>query len=310
MLRVFLTSLVFLFGAFAVTAGADAQAPAPPDVLRLPPIEEATGPNSESPASAPPAASSEKAEDGKVSVETEEAAAVVQPPEYLPVFFFPAYREMKAWDGSFELGLDGTTGDSETFNFRFGLDLERKWDVHQIDCDIDYTRKSADGNETANRSILDWRYERLFRETPWTWFVHGSVEYNAFEEWDSRIAADTGIGYKVIATDATKLISRVGGGFSREFGLPDEYWAPELMLGIDFEHKVGKRHRLKAKAEYMPDVTKFASYRLNSQGSWEMLIDEEMNLSLKLSVISRYDSTPDDTDPSDLDYAAVVMWRF
>ncbi len=309
-------ALLLLCGVLGVALDAVGQVPPPPDVLRLPPVDSPVLPPV---MESPPAAESEvkeapkediKKPDSSTDASDDEPEAAASPPAYLPVFLFPAYAELAEWDGSFELGLDGSSGNSDTFNFRLGLDMERKWDIHRIDIDLDYIRKTANGLETANRSFLDWRYERLFRDTRWTWFVHGTFEYNEFEAWDARVAADTGIGYKLIATDATKLISRTGGGFSRKIGLPNDYWAPELSFGLDFEHKVGKRHRLKAKVDYMPDVTDFASYRVNSQASWEMLIDEAMNLSLKLGVISRYDSNPEGAKPSDLDYSAVVMWRF
>ncbi|MDZ7618487.1 MAG: DUF481 domain-containing protein [Patescibacteria group bacterium] len=322
-------TLLLLCGVLGVMFDAAGQAmPAPPGVLRLPPVDSLALPAVMAPAPAPESeanegpetkegpktgeASKEDAKDSKSSTPAagDQAEAAVSPPDYLPVFLFPAYTELVAWTGSFELGLDGSSGNSDTFNFRLGLDMERNWDIHRVDIDLDYIRKTAGGVETANRSFLEWRYERLFRDTRWTWVVHGTFEYNDFEAWDARVATDTGIGYKLITTDATKLISRAGGGFSRKIGLPDEYWVPELTLGLDFEHKVGKRHRLKAKVDYMPDMTDFGHYRVNSQASWEMLIDETMNLSLKLGVISRYDSNPEGAEPSDLDYSAVVMWRF
>ncbi|MFW5692775.1 MAG: DUF481 domain-containing protein, partial [Thermoguttaceae bacterium] len=289
-------------------AGAE-ELPPPPGVLRLPPVgapEGDRGPALE-PASAP---DPDPPADDEAPTEPNDAVPADAPPQYVPVFLFPAYQEITAWSGSFELGLDGTTGNSETFNFRFGFDTTHQWDIHQLDVELDYLRKTTGRIETANRALLDWRYERLFRDTRWTWFVHGTFEYDEFEAWDCRVTADTGLGYQLISTDSTKLVSRTGGGFARTVGLPDDRWTPELVMGLDFEHKVGKRHRLKAKVDYIPDVTDFAGYRVNSQGSWEMLIDEAMNLSLKLSVRSRYDSTPRPAKPHDLDYSAVVMWRF
>jgi len=35
-----------------------------------------------------------------------------------------------------------------------------------------------------------------------------------------------------------------------------------------------------------------------------------MNLSLKLSVLDRYDSTPHEAKPNDMDYAATLLWSF
>ncbi len=303
----FLRSLfgLFLLPMLLPAARAD-ELPAPPGVLRLPPISAPA--NTDVSGSVVPEVVASS--DESANSESDEAIPVVTPPSYVPTFLFPAYHEVAAWSGSFELGLDGTTGNSETFNFRFGLDMERNWDIHQIDIDLDYLRKTAGGIETANRALLDWRYERQFRDTRWTWFVHGTLEYNDFEQWDARVTADTGLGYRLIDTESTALIARSGGGVAHKIGLPEDDWTPELVFGIDFEHKVGKRHRLKAKVDYMPNVTDFSGYRINSQGSWEMLIDEAMNLSLKLGVRSRYDSAPRGAKPNDLDYSAVVMWRF
>ncbi len=305
MLRTFLIAvLLFLWLGPAAHAQPVADPlPSPPGLVRLPPLEPLEPADLLEPDFETAADSEAPALDGT-------SAVAVGPPEYVPVFLFPAYAEMAMWTGSFELGLDGSEGNTQAFNVRLGLDLERAWDIHRIDVDFDYIRKTARGVTTADRSFLEWRYERLFPETPWTWFVHGTFERNDFETWDARVTADTGLGYQIIATEATRLISRAGGGFSRKVGLPDDYWAPEMVLGIDFEHKVGKRHRLKAKADYMPDVTDFASFRINSQASWELLIDDAMNLSLKFSVSNRYDSRPEGAKPNDLDYAAVVMWRF
>ena len=43
-------------------------------------------------------------------------------------------------------------------------------------------------------------------------------------------------------------------------------------------------------AEYAPDVQDFRNYRLKSQANWEIVIDAEDNLSLKIGVLDRYDS--------------------
>jgi hypothetical protein len=49
--------------------------------------------------------------------------------------------------------------------------------------------------------------------------------------------------------------------------------------------------------------------RINSKAGWELLLDEEMNLSLKLTVLDRYDSTPNRAEPNDIDYAAMLLWK-
>ena len=51
-------------------------------------------------------------------------------------------------------------------------------------------------------------------------------------------------------------------------------------------------------------------FRLNTQGSWEMAVAPDWGLSLKLSIIDRYDSTPHGAKPNDLDYSTLVIWGF
>jgi len=216
----------------------------------------------------------------------------------------------KLWTGSFELGLAGTDGNSQTLDLRFGLAAKRKTEKSILSLDLDYHKTSSDGEETANRAFHDWRQEWLFGQSPWTCFIHGTVDYDEFQSFDLRVTADTGVGYQFIKTDATKLNGRLGGGFSREIGGPDDRYVPELIYGGDFEHRLSKRQKISLSAEYAPDVTDWADCRVKAKAGWEVLLDEEMNLSLKLSVLDRYDSTPNGAKPNDVDYSVVLLWTF
>ncbi len=220
------------------------------------------------------------------------------------------FLEEKLWESSFELGLDGTEGSSQTFNLRFGFEAERKTEENEIDVDLDYNKKTSNGTETANRMFLDWRFERLFEESRWTQVFHGTVEFDEFEEYDSRISFDVGLGYQVIDDDDLNLTVRLGSGFSREVGGPDDVFVPEMVAAFTYKYQVSDRQKISASAEYAPDVTNFNDYRVKNIASWEMLIDKDINLSVKLSMIYRFDSTSHDDAPNDLDYAAVLMWTF
>jgi len=238
------------------------------------------------------------------------------PPPVEPSVVVPVEEEVepkpakKLWEGSFELGLDGSHGNTETVNFRFGVDAKRKTDHDTINLDLDYRKKTDRSQETANRAFLDWRYELLFDESPWTTFVHGTLDYDEFQPFDVRVSADLGLGYTVIDTESTNFAGRLGSGFSHEIGGPDETYVPEAVFGLDFEHKFTDRHKISAEVEYTPDMTGWNDFRLRSRASWESLIDKEMNLSLKLSVLDRYDSTPNGAIRNDVDYSAVLLWKF
>lgn len=238
---------------------------------------------------------------GDVLSETEFAEAEVDRPPTPPP---------KIWEGSFELGINGSEGNSQTFNSRFGADLKRESQYHVLSADFDYRRDSNNSIETANRAFLDWKAERLFQESPWTWFVHGTLDYDEFQAFDLRIAVDTGLGYRIIETDTLSLSSRFGGGFSHEIGGPDDSYVPEMVFGLDLDYQLTERQKITAKADYTPDVTNFGDFRLISDVGWQILLDEEMNLSLKASMLDRYDSTPNGARPNDLDYALTLLWSF
>ena len=42
--------------------------------------------------------------------------------------------------------------------------------------------------------------------------------------------------------------------------------------------------------------------------SWELVLDDVNNLSLKVGVIDRYDSTPNGAEPNDVDYSVLLLW--
>jgi putative salt-induced outer membrane protein YdiY len=219
-------------------------------------------------------------------------------------------ERVKLWEGSCELGLDGTEGNSRTFNIRFGMDAKRETELSILKAKLDYRKKTSRSVETAHRAFFDWRAERLLRDSPWSCYVHGTVEYDEFRAFDVRVTADAGLGYDFVRTERTRLVGRSGAGFSREIGGPVDKFVPEAVFGMDFQHRLRAGSRIKAAVEYTPDMTNFGAYRVRSEASWESVLSERMNLSLKLRVQDIYDSTPHGAVANELDYAAMVMWSF
>jgi putative salt-induced outer membrane protein YdiY len=216
----------------------------------------------------------------------------------------------KLWEGSFELGINGTEGNSRTLNYRSGAKLKRKTEWDTLSAEVDYRQDRAGSVTTANRAFLDGRYERLLGQSPWTGFLHTLVDYDEFKEYDLRVSLDAGVGYHFLRTDQTTLIARAGGGVTDEIGGPDPRYIPETVLGLEAEHKISKRQKLSASVEYRADVTDFGDYRVHTKAGWEVVLDEEAHLSLKLGVLDRYDNTPSASKPNDLDYSAMLLWSF
>jgi putative salt-induced outer membrane protein YdiY len=280
---------------------------------RLPPLDETTGlppmsvlapqpeliaPGTPTPASPNPAAPSAATPD--------EAKVILEEPGWhvwSPTFWDP-------WEGNVELGLSGTEGNSQTFNVRFGMTARHKTPTFVQTLQVTSIQKSADGVTTANTALIDGRLEWPMPESRWNYFIHGLWEYDEFKAFAYRISGDTGLGFEFIQTDTTTLIGRSGLAVSHEVGGPNDAWNPELLFGGEFKHKFNPTHTISAKVDYYPTITAWGDFRLNSQASWEIALSQAWGLSLKLSVIDRYDSTPEGAKPNDLDYSTLLLWTF
>ncbi|MCE5268469.1 MAG: DUF481 domain-containing protein, partial [Planctomycetaceae bacterium] len=223
----------------------------------------------------------------------------------------PTEKPKRLWDGGFDLGVDGSEGNSDSFNLHAGFHATRKAAANIFTINLDYNKRTAQEISTANRAFFDGRFERMIGQSRWSWFVHETVEYDEFQSFNVRDTSDAGVGYRIIKDEKGTLIGRVGSGFSHYFGGPDNgEYIPEAVFGTQVERQVSRRQKLYGVVEYAPDLTGFARFRMRLQAAWELLLDEERNLSLRAGVLDLYDSVPNGAKPNDVDYALTLLWKF
>ncbi len=213
------------------------------------------------------------------------------------------------WEGSVEVGLNGSAGNSESLSIQSGFDLKLVDGDYKWQSDLYYVKTTTDTTETQHNALFNYGFKRGFGESPWSVFAKSALEYDEFKAWDVRWSINTGLGFRLWKSDITELTSRFGAGTSREFGGPDKSWAQEAVFGLDYERQISKRQKLKFTSDYFPEWQNFADYRLVTTSSWEFLLDEENNLSLKLDVTDRYDSTPSGRKPNDINYSLLLLGK-
>ncbi len=216
----------------------------------------------------------------------------------------------KIWEGRLEAGVNGSAGNTEQFNIRFGAHAIRKTPDDVLKLDLIYAKSNKNGVEIENKALFEARNEWIFDESPWFLFAYMTTEFDEFKDWDLRFTGGGGLGYKWIKTDRTSLASRLGAGFSREVGGFDDQFVPEMNLGLDFEHKLTDRQKFTATIDVFPDISAWSDYRATAKAAWECLIDPVHNLSLQIGILDRYDSTPGDAKANDLDYFGLLVWKF
>lgn len=211
--------------------------------------------------------------------------------------------------GGLELGINGSAGNSEALSFKTGFDLKHKTEADELKFNLTYNKATAYGVETQHNAIFNASYERMLGGSKWNLFVKEFVEYDEFKAFDLRIAINAGIGYHVIKTETTSWKTRFGAGGSTEIGGPNDNWVPEGVFGTDFERQLTKRQKCSLTSDYYPDWSDFTNYRVVTMASYEVMLNEEYNLNLKLSANDRYDSTPNGRKPNDINYSILLLWK-
>lgn len=247
--------------------------------------------------------------DSPPTAETQPVSKPVSSPASLPTTLVPPPPPPPAWTGGLEVGLLGATGNSDNFRFRFGFNAKQDTPDHLWVADLVYNYAEAFGTRNENRAMFNTRYEWKLGD-PWSLFASGQVEYDEFRAFDVRIAAHAGVAYAFIRSDRTQLKGRLGAGASRELGGPNEDWIPEALFGLDFEHHFSAKTKFVANFDYFPNLGDWTDYRWQLRASLETVLVEEWDLSLKLGIFDRYDSTPEGRRPNDLEYFAVLLWKF
>lgn len=225
----------------------------------------------------------------------------------------PPETFLDGWTGSVEAGLNGSTGNSEVLNARAAVLGERKVELMITKASATYVRSQEGGTTTKNRFEATVRNDWIFEKgSPWRYFVTGTYDYDDFQDWQHRVTLGNGIGYAFIEDDITTLVGRAGIGVRREFGGADDDWTPEGIFGADFSHKLTERQKITASIDYYPSLDDFMDdYRIVTKAAWEVLVDPEVKMSLKVGAEHRYDNTPGaGTKRNDLDYFALLVWSF
>lgn len=250
------------------------------------------------------------AEAGAEDAAAASPAAEAEPPE--PTEPAPKLSFWNGWKRTVDLGVIGSDGNSETFGARGAFGMQRTTDYMETTVGLSYVYSSDNGEKTKSRGELTGRNDWFFgKESRWGFFAEGKAEYDEFQDWDWRLSGFIGPSYAFIRNEKTLLRGRVGVGGSYELGGDDNGFQPELLLGLDFEHAFNDRNKVFATVEYLPSLSEFPEYRLNSKAGWEILVDEKSGANLKLGVVDRYDSNPGDGfKKNDIEYFVTLGWAF
>ena len=226
------------------------------------------------------------------------------PPESETPFFI----ELKV---TVEFGLDGSSGNTEGLNLRGGISLHRTTDSNDTKAWANYAYATADGEANQSRGAIGARNDWLLSPSPWLYFADALLEYDEFESWNWRVSGHGGFGYEFVKDEDTSLVGRAGAGFNQTLGGDDPLFTPEGLLGLGITHALSKRQTISASIDYFPSFLDIADYRVVARAGWDIVVDPETRMSLKIGARDEYDSRPGGTaSNNNLDYFALLAWGF
>jgi putative salt-induced outer membrane protein YdiY len=213
------------------------------------------------------------------------------------------------WTRRVEVGITGAAGNSEnqkiTAGFTAGFEDETTRWAHETA----YYRNESDGSLTDNtfKSLLnrDW----LQPGSPWFQFAGGRFDWDEFQDWDTRLTGNGGIGYEFIGTDRLRLLGRAGLGANQTFGDREELTL-EGLLEVDAIWRISPAQTLAFTNTFHPNLEESGEYRNLTSIDWTLDLDEASGLGLKISLSNDYDSlAADASDKNDFRYAGALVWK-
>jgi putative salt-induced outer membrane protein YdiY len=214
------------------------------------------------------------------------------------------------WDSGVELGINGSSGTSDSFSLRSGVYTKRESRFSKLDFDTNYNLTVGDGKSTQNNAKLDLTNDWLINEkSPWTLFAKTNVFYDKFATFDLQTNLNMGIGYRFIHSPELEVMTRVGSGVEREFGGENNDWVPESLVGFEYSQRVTKTQKFCGKIEYFPEWDRVGEFRAVADAGWEIELDQPSNLSLKFSASDRYDSTSEGVNSHLLNYSVLLLLK-
>jgi hypothetical protein len=225
----------------------------------------------------------------------------------------PEISFWNGWKRNADLGLNGSSGNSETVSVRGLLGTERKTDTLETKANIGYVFTNSEGTKSKSRGEANLFNNWFFgADSKWGFFAQGKIEFDEFQSWKWRFSGALGPSYTFIKNEKTTLRGRVGFGAYYETGKRgDEEVHPELDLGLDLSHTFKEGHKGFVTVDYYPSLDEFPAYRATAQAGYEIILSKEDQLSLKLGLQDRYDSSPGlGNKRNDIEYFVALSFNF
>jgi len=218
-------------------------------------------------------------------------------------------QTVSPWSGGVDFGLSGSQGNTDTLTLRAGFDLRYDSPDYALFANVLYILNQANSGDLENEGFGLVRNE-FGIGGGLGWYAQALAEYDQFRTVDQRYGGHNGLTMVVMQDPTQSVRVRAGFGYARETGGPVNDWVPEGQAGADYEYRLTDRTRLTVMGDYYPDLHDLSHYRVRVRAAFDILIDPDLNMWLRLGAFDRYDSQSYGSKRNDLDYFMSLVFRF
>jgi len=217
---------------------------------------------------------------------------------------------LEGWKRQIELGINGTTGPIDSQNYRAYVNLTRATTLQNTVATLVYVRGENNFGVTQDRAEFTARNDWKIAGGKWSMWASARMEWDNRQRWDGRVSAAGGLGYVIEQNDKLKLVGRVGAGIAREIN-GDNAIIPEAgIVALSADYKINDKWNAYANAEFFPSGKTWGDYRTITRAGFNLVVDPELKMNLRLGTEYRFDSTVRSDSTNALDYFAVLGFSF
>lgn len=198
------------------------------------------------------------------------------------------------WSGSFELGLSGNSGNTETKSLETTVSALRDTGDMRLSLSASVDKQSEDNEDTAEEYLGEGRYESDFTDRAF-WFVQQGLEKDQFENIDLRSRTLVGPGYFLARQDKLTFKVRSGVGYQHEIYTDDGNNGEMIFsAGWDYAQIVGDWLKLSHEFTAYPEVTNDPgeNYTLESALAAEIPLANSDLWSIRGALKHEYNNNP------------------
>lgn len=226
----------------------------------------------------------------------------VEEPEPIKRGFFGT-PFLRGWDRSVSFGFNGSSGNSDAIGINTGFETSGKgsWYRGRFRARYFYanqrTVEQALRRDTTNNAFVDYRHDFLLfgEDSPFFLWGNARYDYDAFQDFNHRIAAQGGAGYDIVKNAKIELATNLGAGVNYSTNRPNRptpfpaATKGELVIGVDFLWNIMEGQKLVADTYYYPNLEDFGNdFRILSSLVYEISLGWVEGLALNAGLKNEY----------------------